>query len=428
VSDGRGCRKCGKIGNPKGFQVLRIETFIVGKTRMPQNTSTQKRIKRHVIGREHIFFATTPPGLESICAQEIAALPADIKDTEIVPGGVEFRCRLTGGYAANLHLRTPNRILMRLTDFKATNFRQLEKNVLQYPWELNLFPSSELIFSVKTRHSRLFHTTAITKRIETCIRQRIPRLLPGKPVLPDKKDRQHLFVRAVDDHLFLSLDCSGELLFKRGLKHDVGKAPLRETLAAAILKLAGYDGSQPLLDPMCGSGTFSLEAAMLARNIPPGFYRDFAFMQWPAFREPQWQHLKQKVTNDIRRLKKPLIFASDQDLKRTTELKKISDKFELLDVIQVSTHDFFQLTSQDVTETPGILVLNPPFGIRLNSNDKPKIFYRDILKKLEKDFRHWQIAILIKDRAVVKWFPNKFKQYPFFHGGIDLTLLIGVFN
>ncbi len=395
---------------------------------MPQNTPLQKRVKRHVIGREHTFFATTPPGLEPLCAQEIATLPIDIKGTNIVPGGVEFSCRLAGCYAANLHLRIPNRILMRLTDFKATNFRQLEKNVLKFPWELHLSPALGLDFSVKTRHSRLFHTSAITKRIESCIRHRIPSLPSGKPGLPEKKDRQHLYVRAVDDHLFLSLDSSGDLLFKRGLKHDVGKAPLRETLAAAILKLAGYDGSQPLLDPMCGSGTFSLEAAMLAGNIPPGFYRDFAFLQWPAFRKPQWHYLKQKAASDIRRINSPLIFTSDQDIKRTSELKKISGQFEWLHVVQVHTHDFFRLTPRDVTETPGILVLNPPFGVRLNSNDKPQTFYLDILKKLAKDFRHWQIAILVKDRAIVNLFPNNFKQYPLFHGGIDLVLLIGVFN
>ena len=418
MRQGTGYRRCGKISNRSSY----------GRTRMTQYTPTQKRIKRHVIGREHTFFATTPPGLESLCAQEIATLPTDIKDAEIVPGGVEFRCRLAGCYAANLHLRIPNRILMRLTDFKATNFRQLEKKVLQFPWELHLSPSSELDFSVKTRHSRLFHTSAITKRIETCIRQRIPSPSSGKPGLSKKKDRQRLYVRAVDDHLSLSLDSSGELLFKRGLKHDVGKAPIRETLAAAILKLTGYDGSQPLLDPMCGSGTFSLEAAMLAGNIPPGFYRDFAFMKWPAFREPQWHHLKQKAANDIMRITSPLIFTSDQDMKRTTELKKISGKFEWLHGVQVDTHDFFRLTPRDVTETPGILVLNPPFGVRLNSNDKPKTFYRDILKKLSKDFRHWQIAILVKDQTIVRRFPSNFKRYPLFHGGIDLVLLIGIFN
>ena len=100
-------------------------------------------------------------------------------------------------------------------------------------------------------------------------------------------------------------------------------------------------------------------------------------------------------------------------------------RLELLDVIQVANQNFFDLAPQEVTEKPGILVLNQPFGIRLNSNNKPEAFYHDIIKKLKKDFRNWQIAILVKDRAIVKRFPNKFKQYPLFHGGIDLTLLIG---
>jgi putative N6-adenine-specific DNA methylase len=250
----------------------------------------------------------------------------------------------------------------------------------------------------------------------------------GKTGLLEKNDSQKLYVRALDDHLFLSLDSSGDLLYKRGLKHDVGKAPIRETLAAAILKLAGYDGSQPLLDPMCGSGTFSLEAAMLAGNISPGFYRDFAFMQWPAFRDAQWRHLKQNAANNIRRIDTRLIFASDRNSQQTTKLKKISDQFELSDVIQVDNRDFFDLDPPDVGGKPGILVLNPPFGVRLNSNDEPETFYRDIINKLEKDFQHWQIAILVKDRSIVKRFPKKFKQYPLFHGGIDLTLLIGVFK
>ncbi len=397
---------------------------------MPQDTPTpiQKRIRRHVIGRAHTFFATTAPGLESLCAKEISALPTDMDNVEIVPGGVVFKCRLTGCYAANLHLRTPNRILMRLTDFKATNFRQLEKNVRQFAWELYLCPFSELGFSVKTRHSRLFHTTAIAQRIETGIRQRMTRMPFEKTDLRGKNDTQHLYVRVIDDHVFISLDSSGDLLYKRGLKQDVGKAPIRETLAAAILKLAGYDGSRPLLDPMCGSGTFSLEATMFARNIPPGFFRSFAFMQWPAYRESQWRHLKQKAKEGIRRINRPLIFASDQDLKRITELKKISRKVEGFDLMQVDKCDFFDLDPHVLTDKPGILVLNPPFGVRLYSDDKPNAFYHEIINKLEKDFRHWQIVVLVKDRAIVNRFPKRFKQYPIFHGGIDLTLLIGVFT
>ena len=167
---------------------------------------------------------------------------------------------------------------------------------------------------------------------------------------------------------------------------------------------------------------------MLAKNIPPGFYREFAFMHWPSFREPQWRHLKHKAADNIRFLKKPLIFASDQDLKHTSELKNIFAKFKLLDAVTVGSHNFFHLTPRGKTETPGILVLNPPFGVRLNASDNPITLYGDILNKLKKNFRHWKIAILVKDRNIAKRFPARFKRYPLFHGGIDLTLLMGVFN
>jgi putative N6-adenine-specific DNA methylase len=393
--------------------------------KMDHPPATQKRIKRHVIGQSHTFFATTSPGLEPLCAREIADLQTGIDHIDPISGGVLFTCRLAGCYAANLHLRIPNRILMRLTDFKATNFRQLDKKIMQFPWELYLSPSSDRDIRVTTRHSRLFHTTAITQHMETCIRQRLAQTPSTDTGLLNNKDCQHLYARAVDDHLFLSLDSSGDLLFKRGLKQDVGKAPLRETLAAAILKRVGYDGTQRLLDPMCGSGTFSLEAAMLAGNIPPGFFRDFAFMRWPAFRESQWRHLKHRAENTIKPQIKPLIFASDLDSKRTTELKKISDRFEWFRGIHVETRDFFDLRPRDVTQKPGILVLNPPFGLRLKTLEQSKAFYGDIIRKLKTDYRHWQTAVLVKDKAIVKQFPDHFERHALFHGGIDLTLLIG---
>ena len=389
---------------------------------------TPKRIKRQVIGRTHTFFAATPPGLESICAQEIATLPVDIAHTTIVSGGVEFEGRLNSCYTANLYLRIPTRILMRLTQFKATNFRQLETMAARFPWELHIPPSIELVFSVKTTHSRLFHTNAIAQRLEASIRGRVPSLLSGKSTLQPSKTPQRLYVRVVDDRVSISLDSSGQLLFKRGLKHNVGDAPIRETLAATILNLSGYDGSQTLLDPMCGSGSFSLEAAMIAKNIPPGFYRRFAFMEWPAFREAHWRHLKQKASAKIQCMQSATIFASDRDTRRTTALKEILDQFELSDAVQPACRDFFTLNPGHVTDKPGLLVLNPPFGVRMQSNGELKKFYADMMKKLASDYLHWQIALLVKDRTIAKQLSKKFKRLPLNHGGIDLVLCIGVFK
>ena len=104
--------------------------------------------------------------------------------------------------------------------------------------------------------------------------------------------QQRLFIRGVDDRFSVSIDSSGDLLYKRGIKTLAGTAPVRETLAAAILMLAGYSGNEALVNPMCGSGTFAVEGALMARNIPPGWNRSFAFMGWPGFRPAQWRHIR----------------------------------------------------------------------------------------------------------------------------------------
>ena len=123
----------------------------------------KKRIKRHVIGPVQSFFAVTAPGLEKSCYQELSAIPGTIDHVEIIPGGVAFKGRLVDMYRASLDLRTPTRILMRMSRFKASNFRQLEKNIGTVPWELHISPATNVKVSVKTIHSRLYHTSAIAE-------------------------------------------------------------------------------------------------------------------------------------------------------------------------------------------------------------------------------------------------------------------------
>lgn len=352
-------------------------------------------------------------------------LPMEIGMTEIVSGGLQFKSKISGCYQANLHLRMANRVLMRLTEFKATNFRQLEKKLMHFPWELYLPASSDLGFNVKARHSRLYHTSAIAKRLDTCIQYRRSKSTPEETDPREDPCRQTIYLRAVNDLFVLSLDSSGDLLFKRGLKQNVGNAPIRETLAAAILKLADYDITRPLLDPMCGSGTFSLEAAMLTKNIPAGFFRGFNFHHWPVFSEAQWRHYKNKAQNGIKPIQTVRIFSSDINSKQINALGNVATRFEIADALNIETCDFFDLTPQKYALKPGLMVLNPPFGLRLNKDKSTKSFYTDIIKKLKSDFQQWRVAILVKDKAIIKRFPHHFRRFSFLHGGIDLTLLIG---
>jgi len=387
---------------------------------------TQRRIKRHVIAKTHTFFAVTPPGTESICANEIQSLSIDTPQIKELPGGVEFKGRLTSCYVANLYLRTANRVLMRLTEFKATNFRQLETKASKVPWELYLAPDVEHIFNIKCIRSRLVHTDAIAEHLENAIQGQLPSNASDRQIKTGQCSRQRIYVRIVDDRVVISLDSSGPLLFKRGLKLDVGPAPIRETLAAAILKLAGYDGSQILIDPMCGSGSFSLEAAMLARNIPAGAYRQFAFMNWPAFREAHWRHLRKTATSRIRPVLAPVVFASDIDEKRVEALRKIANQSDISEIMHVTRRDFFNFNPQKITKKPSLVVLNPPYGVRLQPAKNPKQFYAEIRQKLFSDYRDWRVALLAKEQTVSRLFPKTLQRIAINHGGIDLLLIIGV--
>jgi putative N6-adenine-specific DNA methylase len=224
------------------------------------STNLEKRIKRHVIGPSHACFAITLPGFESVCAREIGALGDSIAVSGIAKGGVFFNARLVDLLRANLFVRTAVRVLMRLAEAKVTNFAQLESLADKIPWDLYL-PSGDLpAVRVSTRHSRLYHSQAVALRLQ----ERIRAFWQALAVVPVDGGGQTLFTRLENDRLTVSLDSSGESLYQRGFKSHRAHAPLRETMAAAILELCGFSPVRPLVDPMCGAGTFALEAAMKA--------------------------------------------------------------------------------------------------------------------------------------------------------------------
>ena len=280
---------------------------------MSSESPLTKRIKRHVIGRRRDYFAVTTPGFESLCLNELQSSVPDHQEASADTGGVAFKGRLQECYLANLNLRTANRILMRIETVDATSFSQLQKKLSDIPWELFLKVDQVLQTHATTRHCRLYHTGAISERILKSIEARKKN---REFMVSDEKSpslTQNIYVRGVDDRFTVSIDSSGESLYKRGLKQHTGTAPLRETLAAASLSLAGYSGKEPLIDPMCGAGTYSLEAALMVKKIPPGWFREFAFMQWPAYRTKRFEYLKRHFEDDFVQPDKPVIFASDKN-------------------------------------------------------------------------------------------------------------------
>ncbi len=384
-----------------------------------------KRVKRHIVGSNHLFFVVTPPGLSSLCFKELETIINAPGSARIVSGGIEFEGRLTDCFAANLKLRTANRILMRIHSFKASNFRQLEKNLSRMPWELYLYRGSRLRILVTTRHSRLFHSEAISQKVRHCIVDRCAEHGIDSAGDVSPKSEQSVYIRALDDRMTVSMDSSGTHLHKRGLKTYPGQAPMRETLAAAVLKWAEYQADEPLIDPMCGSGTFSMEAAFLAKQVPAGYFRSFAFMGWPGFRSRQWEYLKRASEKKVQKIAQPLIFASDKDPALVRRVEKCALEYGFADAVKTLCKDFFSFTPREMIDRAGLVVLNPPYGHRIGKGRQVRLFYEKIFDKLTADYSGWKCALILPDPQMIKRRFIQMKFYPLYHGGLNLKVLIG---
>jgi len=278
---------------------------------------------------------------------------------------------------------------------------------------------------VSAHRSRLYHSGAVSDQLTAVIadfwqhRHIVSRTDPG----------QMLYLRLEEDAATVSLDSSGANLYLRGIKRHGARAPLRETLAAGILHLAGYDPDRPLLDPMCGGGTFSLEAALIAKRIAPGLFREFAFMQWPAFRQPRWRHLTASAREAARSLARPMIHASDMDADACRGLEETVERVAMADAVRVACRDFFSITpTLDLLGDgrPGLVVLNPPYGRRLISDRQPRRYYKHIGEKLHADFRGWQAAVILPEAGLIGSLPLDSRATRLSHGGLTIWLQVGI--
>lgn len=403
------------------------ELTCFGSDRLKKPSPLEKRIKRNITARSHTFFAVTSPGLKKACHDELIGLGLDPKKIAMVEGGVVFGGAVHDCYAANLKLRTASRILMRIGEFKASNFRDLNRHIAKFPWELYLTDIPEV--TVSARHSRLYHSDAIRERLEGWIHKSLnenAHIEEGRPDSPP----QRLFVRVLDDRFTISQDASGDLLHIRGLNKSAIAAPLRETLASGLLTLAGYDPKKPLVDPMCGSGTFSLEAAMMAQNIPAGWFREFAFMGWPCFRFGRWKHARREAEQGFTKIGSPMIFSSDVDKDACAALEKQVATAGLSGAVAVTERDFFDFSAGSLSISPnspdtGLVMINPPYGIRLGSQKEAEATFGRISSHLKRAYRGWDFGIISPGPSFTEKLGLKFRSHPFSHGGLKLSLLTG---
>ena len=383
----------------------------------------EKRVKRRVKAREHLFFAVCPPGLTRFCRDEIIkkGLPED--HVEQQKGGVQFKGKIADCMRMNLVLGSPSRILMRLSRFKAVHFAQLEKKTAEIDWELFLPSGCIPNIHVTLKKSALYHSDAVAQRCRAIITEKLTR--QEDPAENDLRD-QNVFIRADHDQFTFSIDSSGDGLFKRGMKKRVTAAPIRENLAYAMLHWSGFSGREILVDPMCGSGTFSMEGAMLQNGLPPGFFRNFAFESWPAVNINSLEWLRKK-TADTGPGQAAAVYASDIDEDALEALAQNIEPLPFKDNIHIRNKDFFSLDPfKDFQNEKGLVILNPPYGKRLKNPDSNLSFFREIGKKLSADFRGFKFGMVLPSRRHLSATGLRAAATPIFHGGLDVLFGSGV--
>ena len=353
------------------------------------------------------YFAVTAPGLEPFTTLELSALGLlSVPGVESASaGGVAFKGDLLALYRANLQLRTASRILARLgTFFYATTFQELQKRASRLPWERCITPGQPIAMRVTCHQSKLYHSDAVARSVLAGLEERLGQASPL--VKADEESAGHppqlVIVRLVDDKCTVSVDSSGELLHKRGYRLAVAKAPLRETLAAALLMASGWDQSAALLDPFCGSGTIPIEAAMMRLGIPPGLNRRFAFMDWPGY-EPltfsnQLSAFSRPKAEDGMMTNEPTILASDRDAGAI--------KMAHANAGRAGVEDFIEFKCQAVSSVtpparPGWVVTNPPYGLRVSQGNDLRNLYAQFGNVLRRQCPGWKVAVLCNDAMLL---------------------------
>ncbi len=383
---------------------------------MESNHPLEKRIRRHLHGPLHEFRAVCHIGFESTAAREMARIVSSFEG-KIARGAVDFEAKLSDVWKILAHARTITRVLMRVASFKAENFGRLKKEIQNIPWELYL-PQGTIPKVLVTSHaSRLYHSGAVEEAVLPVFEEKLKTHIP--PPVP-LTETQSVYLVFQNDVCLVSIDLAGELLYKRGFSKFTERAPLRETLAASILWAGGLNQTKTLLDPMAGSGTFSLEAAFFAAQKIPGVCRRFAFMEQPAFSETSWKHILKRA-GEMPPFPLEKIRCSDRDSKAVKTILHNAENAGFENRIEISEADFFSLRVTGFPE-PLLWVLNPPYGKRIPADSV--LLYREIGKKIRRDFLPHAGALICPNAACKKALnlPEK-KSISTLNGGISVEVL-----
>ena len=365
------------------------------------------------------YFAAVPRGAEEIAAGELDALGLKVGQTG--RGGVAFTADRSGLYRANLWLRTASRVLVQLAVFPCATPEELYQGAHAIDWTELITPDMTLAVDCSLRDSALTHSGFVALKTKDAVVDRIREACGSRPNVdtasPDVRINVHLHRNVCT----VSLDSSGDALDRRGYRLERNEAPLRETLAAAVVALTGWDGSVPLADPMCGSGTIPIEAALVAARVAPGLHRPFGFQRWRDYDGRLWERILKEADQGIRKLPLGLITGLDQD----SSALKLASRNAAKAGFEGQLHFFHAALEAFQPEgDTGVVIINPPYGKRLGVEDELRELYCQIGDIMKKRCRGWTGYVLTGNLELAKYIGLKAsRRFVLYNGAIECRLL-----
>ena len=366
------------------------------------------------------LFISCPRGLENLLADEITALGG----SEVQPGdgGVAAKGTMEAVYRINLHSRVASRVLLQLTKGSYRSEQDIYKLAHNIRWPQWFSPADTFKVKVEGKRAQVKSLDFVGLKIKDALCDAFREESGERPSVDKQRPdvRVHAFLN--DKTVQIFIDTSGEALFKRGYRQDAGEAPLRENLAAGLLLLAGYDGSQPFQDPFCGSGTLAIEAALIALKRAPGLMRRFGFEKLKNFDKPLWMKIKQAAREAALAQTAAPIAGSDNDRQMIRVARQNAEAAEVAEWLTLETAE-----AQDVRPNGegGIMLSNPPYGVRLADIQMLHALYPQLGSWLKQHYAGWQIGMFTGDREMPKLMRLQPKRkIPLFNGKLDCRLFV----
>ena len=360
--------------------------------------------------------AHCPLGLEPVCADEIATLGVELGEVRSGEGVVEFEASLEDLFRSNLRLRCCERLSIALSEFEVRRFDQLIELTAAIPWDRWLDDRRRLLLRVTSRGSKLYHERAIAERMHGAIARRLGRpidLAKGDELDDPTRDVQLVIVRLEQNQCQIRLDSSGARLHRRGYRQQTAGAPLRETLASAIIRACGWEPGQPFIDPFCGSGTLVIEAAERALDLAAGRHRPFAMERWPFVDAAALATIRERSAG---RAAAPacVLRGSDREAGAIRAATGNAQRAGVLQAIQLEQQTVSGLRRPGPEN--GWVITNPPWGKRLGGDDLGRL-YAAFGRVLREEFSRYDLGMLCPDPSLLRGMGLDFEEGPWLNNG-----------